>query len=1030
MKTLTSTLEAAQRSSSGKPYIEALVADYEGYARRARPERVYSGSDPSDPVAAAIAPDGSLLRLRRVTQAATLELQVRESADDSYENSGINEPDADFGWLADADDEYAGYRWQGVAVPRGATILKATFHVVWPSIQSPGDPLGTLYGDDADDSAQFTTGTNDISGRTATTATVAIDESALLADSVTFIELADVTAIVQEIVDRAGWASGHALSLLYQASADGGRDFSTMVYDDDPALAAKLLITYATGTPQATAYVSRVAAPDAESDFSSWSSLDAEISALGGVALAVDSDTCYAFMVDDDLTTIVMRTSTDHGASWGSRSTVTSAGGVKGALAAAAAGDDDIVLFYAEADGTVYAVRWGGSSWGSPAAWTNSLWRVTGLACCYLLDWQVVVTGISPATAYERGVWACRFGDGVNQTVNTWGALRDVTTAAAGSEVAFQGPSVAVSDVFRLYFVEQYGASSVLQLEIGASSDDAHEISGGSMFLTSSPLGASLDNTNEWAGLRFGSVPLPAGAVIESAVLSVVPGDSGNDEPLVTIYCEAADDAATFTTANSNISSRSRTSASVAWDDANLGADGSTYFDAPDLAALVQEVVDRPGWAEGNAMAVLIRGSGTSSRDLTLVAYDGDPALSARLELRYRLPEGGYQRQQWTTLALTHDFNEEQWREPVAFDFEDGHGVAAVAEGAALWLASAAGVWLSALPAFAELDVSAGVVEARVRADDEGAVVELELNNADGAYTAYGAGALGALQRGARLQLTPGYSGTAGAETPLPYGYWVESLQLITGARPRLKLRARDAWSLLGQWRARRQLAWAAGEKSVSQLLLFLVARAGVEYSSSGGSDALTALRPAFTVHAGETGLTAVRRLLALIEDVGYWDGDALRVTLTAGDDASTYDLGPSGEGEPAGHAVVEAVYGDPGPSANRVRVVGLGAYGEAFDFADAARFEKVRTVVDLNLTEDAEAAARAAAALRQAQLEAVDDELRLFGVHCGVELYDIVDVTDAQVGLEAATRRVLGYSWTYEPRRGRYDMTLTLGAV
>jgi hypothetical protein len=49
---------------------------------------------------------------------------------------------------------------------------------------------------------------------------------------------------------------------------------------------------------------------------------------------------------------------------------------------------------------------------------------------------------------------------------------------------------------------------------------------------------------------------------------------------------------------------------------------------------------------------------------------------------------------------------------------------------------------------------------------------------------------------------------------------------------------------------------------------------------------------------------------------------------------------------------------------------------------------------------------------LRQLQIEAIADEIRLFGVHCGVELYDVVELTDAQVGLDAAPRRVLGYSW------------------
>ena len=36
------------------------------------------------------------------------------------------------------------------------------------------------------------------------------------------------------------------------------------------------------------------------------------------------------------------------------------------------------MLFYSVAGGEVYAVRWNGTSWGTPAAWSNSLIRGDG----------------------------------------------------------------------------------------------------------------------------------------------------------------------------------------------------------------------------------------------------------------------------------------------------------------------------------------------------------------------------------------------------------------------------------------------------------------------------------------------------------------------------------------------------------------------------------------------------------------------------------------------------------------------------
>jgi hypothetical protein len=92
--------------------------------------------------------------------------------------------------------------------------------------------------------------------------------------------------------------------------------------------------------------------------------------------------------------------------------------------------------------------------------------------------------------------------------------------------------------------------------------------------------------------------------------------------------------------------------------------------------------------------------------------------------------------------------------------------------------------------------------------------------------------------------------------------------------------------------------------------------------------------------------------------------------------------------------------------------------------------FLGIGTVVDVNLTDGGDATDRAAAVLRKAAIEARDDQVEVFGVHCGVEVYDVVVVTDPQADFDAEPRRVLGYSWRYEPDHGRYEMSLRLGNV
>ena len=78
------------------------------------------------------------------------------------------------------------------------------------------------------------------------------------------------------------------------------------------------------------------------------------------------------------------------------------------------------------------------------------------------------------------------------------------------------------------------------------------------------------------------------------------------------LRAERADNSPPIATSAFNISSRLRTSASVAWSPpawTTVGAAGAGQL-TPNLAPVVQEVVDRPGWAPGNALTVIAAGTG------------------------------------------------------------------------------------------------------------------------------------------------------------------------------------------------------------------------------------------------------------------------------------------------------------------------------------------------------------------------------------------------------------------------------------
>lgn len=161
------------------------------------------------------------------------------------------------------------------------------------------------------------------------------------------------------------------------------------------------------------------------------------------------------------------------------------------------------------------------------------------------------------------------------------------------------------------------GGHSGNKVSISQSSDDARQ-SGTSMALTGITLES--DATTEYLGFRFQNIEIPQGATLTQAYMSFYIGNSANDEPYHTIWGENSDNATTFTTGASNITNRTPTTATALWDNTNLGAPGT--FSTVSLLDITQEIINRPGWTSGNAIAFIIQGSADVARDLVPYAYD------------------------------------------------------------------------------------------------------------------------------------------------------------------------------------------------------------------------------------------------------------------------------------------------------------------------------------------------------------------------------------------------------------------------
>lgn len=161
------------------------------------------------------------------------------------------------------------------------------------------------------------------------------------------------------------------------------------------------------------------------------------------------------------------------------------------------------------------------------------------------------------------------------------------------------------------------GPGGVIEVPVSVGADDAEETSAGRVRPASSDLELVQESTIQTVGLRFDGVPIPIGATVTNAYVQFRSDEVGSVATSLVISGEATDDAAPIVKTLRNISSRQRTASAVGWEpppwlQRNLaGADQRT----PNLAAVIQEIVSRTGWTSGNAVVLIVEGSGKRTAD-------------------------------------------------------------------------------------------------------------------------------------------------------------------------------------------------------------------------------------------------------------------------------------------------------------------------------------------------------------------------------------------------------------------------------
>lgn len=174
--------------------------------------------------------------------AAWVDSQVSATNDDAEEQAPAGSMYRNSTDLELVDDgstaQIVGMRFNDLTVPQGATILQAYIEFETDSTDSGATSL-TIKGEAVDDAVTFGSSANDISDRPTTTQSVAWSPGPWTTTSERH-KTPDLSGIVQEIVNRAGWSSGNSMVIV--VSGSGVRTAES--YDGEAANAPILRIEY------------------------------------------------------------------------------------------------------------------------------------------------------------------------------------------------------------------------------------------------------------------------------------------------------------------------------------------------------------------------------------------------------------------------------------------------------------------------------------------------------------------------------------------------------------------------------------------------------------------------------------------------------------------------------------------------------------------------------------------------------------------------------------------------------------------
>ncbi len=199
--------------------------------------------------------------------------------------------------------------------------------------------------------------------------------------------------------------------------------------------------------------------------------------------------------------------------------------------------------------------------------------------------------------------------------------------------ITFFGHKNILTALFLFITIHSFSQTTTC-VTINTSIDDVEEEPNVGNIIDDVSLDLDLGEDNaKIVGLRFNNINVPQGALITNAYIQFTAEEIGTLATNLTIVGEAVDNASPFTTTAYDVSSRTNTGSSVNWLVPAWNTIGSAGIDeqSPNIANIIGEIISRPGYVQGNSIALIVTGTGKRAA----YPYDASPAEAPELCITY-----------------------------------------------------------------------------------------------------------------------------------------------------------------------------------------------------------------------------------------------------------------------------------------------------------------------------------------------------------------------------------------------------------